>query len=62
MTDEVKGCYACENRTLGCHATCEIYKKYKKRNECISKNRREYMEYRAYMKCRCDEYKHKYPK
>lgn len=23
-------CYGCKNRVLGCHSTCEDYKKYKK--------------------------------
>ena len=34
------GCYKCENRKVGCHIDCEIYKEYVKRKDVINYRRR----------------------
>ena len=62
MTDEKRGCYGCENRTIGCHSNCEKYNEYKEKADLINKNRREYMECRAYTKIKCQEYRRRHPK
>ena len=41
--DVTNACYKCEDRVVGCHSTCEKYKKYKKlmneRNQRIRSQR-----------------------
>ncbi len=32
MSNDHKDCYGCTERTLGCHAVCEIYKKNSEKN------------------------------
>lgn len=36
-------CYGCENRTVGCHGSCELYKVYaEKKRELSRRNRNEW--------------------
>ncbi len=33
-------CKGCEKRSIECHAECEAYKKYRKENEVVRKNKK----------------------
>lgn len=47
-------CYKCENRKVGCHANCEIYKKYREALDVINNRRRIINSYEYNpRRCRC---------
>lgn len=46
-------CYNCKKRTVGCHGTCEIYKKYIERLDVIklSKQKESVFKHRKKVAC-----------
>ena len=39
-----KNCKGCERRFVGCHATCSVYKEYRKKQDAILKAKNAYKE------------------
>lgn len=35
------GCLDCKKRTIGCHSTCETYRKFKEKRDYMNRKRRE---------------------